>query len=314
MIVEGEIGGERYQLLAFTEGGHNYLKLCKWSCGYGLTQGVNYFGYQFGSGDGSESDDVDEYGLLVDGPFGVDEAECTKVLRERYSENICRYSEEEAGKLALQYAALFSNTDMAIAKTNWRMTVAKHELSSPEEDNSLEWEPNGYVFYLQRQYGNLSCNESNFWWREVTNTGKEIALKADPLEVVAEQECYRVEVTNEGVIFADSIEPWYEVTKALSDSTSLMDFADIENLAKGYFEEMVKDGKESVSTRKNIIRIVDVKLRYATVCYDGEYTLIPCWFFNKSKGANALGYGEGQATVMVINAIDGSKVFFRRID
>ena len=83
-----------------------------------------------------------------------------------------------------------------------------------------------------------------------------------------------------------------------------MDFNDVEELAKGYLNEAVKGFKTDKNTEKRITRISEVALRYATVVYDEEYTLIPCWFFNQSNGT----WG-GMSTVMVINAIDGSKVY-----
>lgn len=324
MIMEGEIGGEVYHLLAFTSEGHNYLRLCKRSHGYSLTDGENYFGYQFKLHDfehelsegstgtssvsvsGGGDEDIHIFRSLVD------EKAPTQAVKRQHGENICSYSEEEAGKLALQYAALLGDTDMAIIKTNWYFDHASvsYVFASDDEtsDETDETKPNGYAFYLQRQYGNLSCNESNFWWREATDTDKERAAKADPSGIVAEQENYRVEVTNEGVVSIDTIEPWYEVTRTLSDSTSLMDFTDVQELAQGYFEELAKDKEADESEERDITRIGEVALRYATVLYDGEYTLIPCWFFNESGG----NWG-GTETVMVINAIDGSKVFSRRM-
>ena len=312
MIMEGEIGGEVYDLLAFTSEGHNYLKLCRKSYGYDLTNMESYFGYRYKtfnfeedpseeSDSSAESDDEEAFTFRS----LINEMEPTQSVQKEYGENICSYSEEEAGKMALQYAAILGDADMAIAKTNWyfeRVMNVSGQLG--EELYDSENRPNGYVFYLQRQYGNLSCNESNFWWREATDMKEEIARKADPLGGVAEQENYRVLVTDAGVVSIDTIEPWYEVAKTLSDSTSLMDFNDIQELARGYFEEMVKDSKADTSKEKNITRISEVALRYATVIYDGEYTLIPCWFFNQSNG----NWG-GMSTVMVINAIDGSKVF-----
>lgn len=317
MILEGELGGEPYDLLAYTSNGHSYLKLCKRSHGYQLTYEDTYFGYTMRTPDwndetGWESDEnagsvksvtvsVDAAGEAVYRSL-INEEEPTQAVKSQYGENLCSYSEEEAAKLALQYAALLGDNDMAVAKTNWCFGQVS-EASESLDDITVP-KPTGYAFYLQRQYGKLPGNESDFWWRLATDKDKEAASQVDPSGIVAEQEDYRVEVTDKGVVAIDTIEPWYEVTKTLSDSTSLMDFSDIEELVKGYFEESLKNSEDAAGTEKNIIRISEVALRYATVLYDGEYTLIPCWFFNQSNG----NYG-GQSTVMVINAIDGSKVF-----
>ena len=337
MIMEGKIGGEVYHLLAFTSGGHNYLTLCRRSQGYELASMFHYFSYPLKTYDyidgesiediykrtkaealgydveSTNSGDDKEEEAFISRALVNEEKEATQSIKNEYGENICSYSEEEAGKLALQYAALLGDTDMTIVRTNWYFgsDQLSYMIEHPDEDVYTfdKANPNGYVFYLQRQYGNLPCNESNFWWREATDTDKETAANADPSGIVAEQENYRVEVTDEGVVSIDTIEPWYEIAKTLSDSTSLMDFNDIQELARGYFEELVKDSEADISEGKNIARMSEVSLRYATVLYDGEYTLIPCWFFNQSDGNDA-----GQATVMVINVIDGSKVFSRRMD
>lgn len=316
MIMEGEIEGETYHLLAFTSKGHNYFKLCRRSQGYRLCEPESYFGYNLKTYDlddeisqetsADTTDDSEEpktYRSLMN------ELEPTQTVRKQYGENICSYSEEEAGKLALQYAARLGDTDMTIAKTNWNFADPPVYFVSIENSEDYANLPKGYTFYLQRRYGNLSCNESNFWWREATDMSEEMARKVDPSGAVAEQENYRVEITDDGVIAIDSIEPWYEITETLSDSTSLMDFNDIQELATGYFEETIKGIKADEVVGKDITRIGEVALRYATVLYDGEYTLIPCWFFNQSDGT----WG-GMSTVMVINAIDGSKVFIRKMD
>lgn len=67
----------------------------------------------------------------------------------------------------------------------------------------------------------------------------------------------------------------------------------------------LKDIWVDEASGKAITQISEVNLRYATVLYDGEYTLIQCWFFNKNDPS-----AGGKSTILVINAIDGSKVFF----
>lgn len=315
MIMEGRIGGETYDLLAFTSNGHNYIELCKQDIGYDLTNMSSYFGYSHKEelSDAMQAkenssvtqvigDEEDEEACIYRSL--MNEVEPTQTIRNQYGENQCKLSEEEAAKLALQYAALFGDADMVIAKTNWGMEHSFAPLSDTDEDGSLMEGVNSYIFYLQPQYGELTCNESNFWWREATDMNKETAAKADPSGIVAEQQNYRVKVTDKGVVSIDTIEPWYEIAETLSESTSLMDFNDVEELAKGYLNEAVKGFKTDKNTEKSITRISEVALRYATVVYDEEYTLIPCWFFNQSNGT----WG-GMSTVMVINAIDGSKVY-----
>lgn len=313
LIMEGKIGGESYHLLAFTSKGHNYLKLCKLDVeSYELTNFTSYFGYDVkhidmegkeSEGTGGEEEEACIYRSLMN------EVEPTQTVRSQYGENKCSYSEEEAAKLVLQYAALFGDEDMAVVKTNWGTEFSFTPSLDENEEGSVTQGANSYIFYLQPQYGGLTCNESNFWWREATDTNKETATRADPSGIVAEQQDYRVKVTDKGVVSIDTIEPWYEVSETLSDSTSLMNFNDVEELAQEYFSEAVNGIKTDKNTEKNITRISEVALRYTTVLYDGEYTLIPCWFFNQSEGM----WG-GMSTIMVINAIDGSKVYLHGMD
>lgn len=312
LIMEGKIGGENYHLLAFTNEGHNYLKLCRLDAGYALSDLDPRFSSElkYLCHKGEELENEIGYGETVAYigeevyiyQVSMNEMEPpTQTIRNQFGGNKCSYSEEEAARLALQYATLFGDTDMTITKTYWS-TEQPYAASNMDEDESLA---NSYIFYLQPQYGGLTCNESNFWWREAIDTGEEVERKVDPLGIVAEQQKYRVKVTDKGVVSIDTIEPWYEITETLSESTSLMDFNEIEELAKGYFMETVKDIRVNEASGKAITQISEVNLRYATVLYDGEYTLIPCWFFNKNDPS-----AGGKSTILVINAIDGSKVFF----
>lgn len=321
LIIEGKIGGEGYHLLAFTSNGHNYLKLCRLDAGYSITDLTPYFGYKYKYIDFEEqesevagsSGSMDTMGdEVIEAPditrSLMNEVEATQKVRDFYGENKCSYSEEEAEKLALQYAALFGDTDMVVTKTQWGVVFSADMGENESITEGSDSDINSYIFYLQPQYGGLTCNESNFWWREATDMKEEIAREADPLGIVAEQQNYRVEVTDKGVVSIDTIEPWYEITETLSESAGLMDFNDIEELAKGYFAEEVKGIRVPENSGRSIMIINEVVLRYATVVDDGKYALIPCWFFNNIAGD---GIYSDNSTIMVINAVDGSKVFLR---
>ena len=152
----------------------------------------------------------------------------------------------------------------------------------------------GYAVYLQRNVDHILVNQKNYWWNY------DLEEKENSDEYVPKQELYRVEVKYGEI---SKVEIWgncYEVEETLVDHVELMDFSTIVTIAKDSLQQTIRENETLLkgNVSKNVETLTSVNLRYVTVSYKGQLTLIPAWFFETFH-----------ETKCVVNAMDGSVIF-----
>lgn len=281
MILEGKIDGDIYQLVAFQQDAE-----------YG--DKTDSFLMLYRADENWRQSDSMTNGYY----YGEDQA----FMRE--TENKCTYSEEEAGRLAKDVMSRLGFDEMEIVRTE----ILCFQRTPIENDNAEEYGPelvsDGYVFYLQRTYQGLSGMYIPVGWEWLTTDGVSYA----------EQECYTVSVSSEGVISL-STGVLYENTEQLTDDVELLSFDQIDKLAQdaikakmGIQENTDSENEEDSVTEQSAysgsVAISAVALKYLNLQYDGKFTLMPVWVYC-SKG-DGTGYSSKLYPQVMINAVDGS--------
>lgn len=303
MILEGNIGGTPYELVAYQadpqygDSVNSYLKLYRedevWSqCSW---QSSAYH-YSMASSSGEE--------------------------------NICEFTEEEAENLATNCMGMMGFENMGIVQTEWLFWQRTPIENKDDEMYEPQIIADGYSFYMARTYNGISGMHMPIGLEWLSADGSSYA----------EQEVYVVNVDSKGVI---SVEcgPIYENTNAISEDAELLAFSDVNEKAKAAFEEEI--GKLIVSKEENegdadggnegdsqeegnadggnegdlqeegeggcvqvergAIYIKWVKLACVNVQYEGKFRLTPVWVF--ASYTNDMEYPE-----VVINALDGTRI------
>lgn len=305
MIMEGKIQGEDYRLMAYTNSGVAYFQLLR-------------LPYVLYSAEYLECANI--YTRSGNQPLWLrsrsGEEELNATFEKRCGKVKCNYTREEAAQMAQKFGENISGdtrcVTSAYATQDFDTCVValeddgvRHLLTDgserfvpfdeTEESGKDDHERyNGYSFMLQKEYDGIPEYERDYWWN-----GYEMTTDADPdmKKQVVQQEVMHVCVDDQGVTSVTWLAEDYTVKDVLSKDVELMDFEEVQTLAKEYLVKQL-DYNEDINEGGN--DIASVQLRYITVKYDDQYALIPAWAYS---------FSGGDQTVMMINAMDGSLVY-----
>lgn len=214
------------------------------------------------------------------------EWEDTSQLQKEYDGENPSLSKEDTEKLAVDFMQRWFEEDFGVVKTN----IVTQSGNDTDTASKLA----GYAVYLQRSVDHMLVNQKNYWWNY------DLEEKENSDEYVPKQELYRVEVKYGEI---SKVEIWgncYEVEETLVDHVELMDFSTIVTIAKDSLQQTIRENETLLkgNVSKNVETLTNVNLRYVTVSYKGQLTLIPAWFFETFH-----------ETKCVVNAMDGSVIF-----
>lgn len=305
LIMEGKIQGEDYRLIAYTNSGVAYFQLLR-------------LPYVLYSAQYLECANI--YTRSGDQPYWLrsrsGEEEINATFEKRCGKVKCNYTREEAEQMAQSFVENISGDTRCVTSTFATQDFdamgvvveddgVRHLLTDgterfvpfdeAEESGKEEHERyNGYSFMLQKEYDGIAEYERDYWWN-----GYEMTTDANPdlKKQVVQQELMHVCVNDQGVYSVTWLAEDYTVKDVLSKDVELMDFEEVQNLAKEY---LVKQLDYDENSNERVNDIASIQLRYITVKYDDKYTLIPAWIYSFSGGTQ---------TTMIINAMDGSLVY-----
>lgn len=215
--------------------------------------------------------------------------------------NSCEYSMEEAQQLALDYVNGLGIENMSVVYTADVLSSsynAEEEIVYAGAGYDASSKLDGYNVYLARSYDDYKTVFSTQEFMNWYNVAYEDAASGE-LITVRGSEYIRVWVTSDGI---SCYEYCNEMTEknVTAESASLLDFNSVNEMAKDY---LIEYGNNYGAT----FEIDKITLGYATVEQDGEYTIIPAWYYFMTDG-DENNIDSFEMPVVVINALDGSCV------
>lgn len=300
-ILEGEISGIVYQLVAYKEEGQINIRIVQMTEGYPelFPGGVIQYNLYSLSSDEDETPSKGESPVVgeVRNNSMPDDKSTRPIYEKAVEENSLKYSKEEAAKLASSFMEQLISEDMETSQTVFRTGAhaacyALRDLDETPVNNTQGNPPiDGYGFALQRKIKGLSCTSL-----EAVRTFTEDGETAE-----TEQEYYEVEVSNRGVMDVWIRGPIYEVTETMKEAPELMKFSEITEIMESALKEETQFLAGEEGYEDDMYLINQIALSYVTVQYDKEYALIPVWCFQEVTNGASVGQ-----PYLIISAVDGN--------
>lgn len=266
LIYQGLIGEETYFLAAVEKDGQ--VILYQYKKGESWSQNRDFFGADY------EERKIDELNDTL------------------YGKNQCMLDMEEAKQIAESFLERYGLTNMLMMEAKDAVPVSGVYVGYDEEmDLEQESIPSAtataYSFRFVRSYDNVPLE-----YYDGAQTG--YSFDEDGTEdKEPKQEQYHVIVGDEGVLYAE-VRTIYDVRETLTEQSTLLTFAQIDNIAK--------EKLGAIPGEVNRITFC-----YKNVTFENCIVLMPVWIYSDSFEVDGL-TGESRYPILILNAVDGSVV------
>ncbi len=228
----------------------------------------------------------------------IDDSECVEksiyvTTVEDYVEpsmNECNMTEEEAGKVALDFIDVLDVGDFQITRTK------PLQYSGSKGLNDVISGIDGYVFYLTRDIENLPL-DGNVYTENLLSNSQAIQGLANDVSYEVRYKAFFEEivigVNDEGIVFMDYYSP-YEIKEIITDDVNFLSF---DNVKKVICEELTNNMEIYYYAQFNTMELTYFPIQNEDD--ENKVVIIPVWKLTDNELGTINSY-------VIVNAIDGS--------
>lgn len=324
-ILKGNVDGKEYVIVAYQYKGESFLRVSVYEASEGYPDiypgcagdgaGIldNVIVCKKTGANGWSDEDVDE--LRKEGKLYIsNQYDGESYSNNAAQENICQYSEEEAGRLALAFMnKLNPKATFAIQNTTYRniphidvFAFRELEETVPEKRDNVQ---DGYSFTIVQSVNGI-LQEDGFM-----QPFSEVSKKLEERSWVEYASMsYTVEVSDKGVESV-SLGTWNVVPKeTMSEDVELLSMKELSAIIE---EQLVISDELAIARLKQNEEwggptyengsmkdvISKMELQMVMVNYDGKYTSCPAWNLKKKTPY------QNDVLILSIHAVDGSVLY-----